>query len=58
MPMKETKGDKIFNAINICFLGLMALIVLYPLYFIIIGLSSLLWILSVYLLPKELDTKG
>ena len=30
----------------------------FSLYFIIIGLSSLLWILSVYLLPKELDTKG
>ncbi len=40
MPMKETKGDKIFNIINICFLSLMALIVLYPLYFIIIASIS------------------
>ena len=40
MPMKETKGDKIFNVINICFLSLMALIVLYPLYFIIIASIS------------------
>ncbi len=40
MPMKETKGDKIFNFINGLFLGLMALIVLYPLYFIIIASIS------------------
>ena len=38
--MKETRGDKIFNFINGCFLGLMALIVLYPLYFIIIASIS------------------
>lgn len=38
--MKETKGDKIFNFINGCFLGLMALIVIYPLYFIIIASIS------------------
>lgn len=38
--MKETRGDKIFNVINGCFLGLMALIVLYPLYFIIIASIS------------------
>lgn len=38
--MRETRGDKIFNFINGCFLGLMALIVLYPLYFIIIASIS------------------
>jgi len=38
--MKETRGDKIFNFINCCFLGLMALIVIYPLYFIIIASIS------------------
>lgn len=38
--MKETRGDKIFNFINGCFLGLMALIVIYPLYFIIIASIS------------------
>ena len=40
MVMKETRGDKIFNFINGCFLGLMALIVIYPLYFIIIASIS------------------
>lgn len=30
----------------------------YSLYFIVIGLSSLVWIAAVYLLPKELDVKG
>lgn len=38
--MKETRGDKIFNVINCLFLGLMALIILYPLYFIIIASIS------------------
>lgn len=38
--MKETTGDKIFNVINGLFLGLMALIILYPLYFIIIASIS------------------
>lgn len=30
----------------------------YHLYFIIIGASSLLWVLAIFLLPKSLDTKG
>lgn len=30
----------------------------YSIYFIVIGLSSLLWILTVFLLPKELDVKA
>lgn len=30
----------------------------YHIYFIIIGLSSLFWILGIYLLPKSLDKKG
>lgn len=38
--MKETKGDKIFNFFNGLFLGLMALIVIYPIYFIIIASIS------------------
>lgn len=38
--MKETRGDKIFNFFNGLFLALMALIVLYPLYFIIIASIS------------------
>ena len=40
MPMKETRGDKIFNFINGLFLALMAAIVIYPLYFIIIASIS------------------
>ncbi len=30
----------------------------YSIYFIVIGLSSILWILTVFLLPKELDVKA
>ena len=39
--LKDTKGDKIFFVINALFLGLLALIILYPLYFIVIASSSL-----------------
>ena len=39
-PIKLGTGDKVFYAINGLFLGLMALIVLYPLYFIIIAAIS------------------
>ena len=38
--LKDTTGDKIFYAINGFFLILVALIVLYPLYFIIIASIS------------------
>lgn len=38
--IRETKGDKIFNFLNMAFLILMALIVLYPLYFIVIASIS------------------
>ncbi len=38
--LKDTKGDKIFFAINALFLGLLALIILYPLYFIVIASFS------------------
>lgn len=38
--IKETKGDKIFKVVNGCFLGIMALLVIYPLYFIIIASIS------------------
>ncbi len=39
-PIRDTRGDKIFYAFNIFFLLLMALIILYPLYFIIIASIS------------------
>ena len=40
-PMeRDSRGDKIFRFINFCFLGLLALIVLYPVYFIIIASFS------------------
>ncbi len=38
--MRDSLGDKVFNAINYLFLGFMALVILYPLYFIIIAAIS------------------
>lgn len=38
--LRESRGDKIFSLVNGCFLGLMALIVLYPLYFVVIASIS------------------
>ncbi len=38
--LKDTRGDKIFFAINACILGILALIILYPLYFIVIASIS------------------
>ena len=38
--LKDTRGDKIFYVINLCVLTLLALIILYPLYFIIIASFS------------------
>ena len=38
--MKSSRGDKIFYAINAILLGILALVVLYPLYFIIIASIS------------------
>ena len=38
--LKDTKGDKIFFIVNAAILGLLALIILYPLYFIIIASIS------------------
>lgn len=38
--LKDTMGDKVFFTINAIFLGIMALIVLYPIYFIIIASIS------------------
>ena len=38
--LKDTRGDKIFFVINAIFLGLLALIILYPLYFIVIASFS------------------
>ena len=40
MALKDTKGDKVFFVINALFLGLLALIILYPIYFIIIASIS------------------
>lgn len=37
---KRISGDKVFHVINCCLLGVMALIVLYPLYFIVIASIS------------------
>ena len=39
-PIRDTLGDKVFYTINAAFLTLMALIVIYPLYFIIIASIS------------------
>ncbi len=39
-PSKDTLGDRIFYALNYIFLGFMALVILYPLYFIIIAAIS------------------
>lgn len=39
-PIKISSGDKVFYTINAVFLGIMALIVIYPLYFIIIASFS------------------
>ncbi|MBQ6175542.1 MAG: carbohydrate ABC transporter permease [Clostridia bacterium] len=39
-PIRLTKGDRVFYAINAIVLGLLALIVLYPLYFIVIAAIS------------------
>lgn len=38
--MRDSRGDKIFRFFNGLFLGLLALIVLYPVYFIIIASFS------------------
>ena len=39
-PIRDTAGDKVFYAINAAFLILMALIVIYPMYFIVIASIS------------------
>lgn len=38
--LRESRGDRIFSIVNGCFLGLMALLVLYPLYFVVIASIS------------------
>ena len=40
MALRDTVGDKVFYTINAIFLGILALIVLYPLYFIVIAAIS------------------
>lgn len=37
---RKTRGDKIFSILNGCFLGLLTLLVLYPLYFVVIASIS------------------
>ena len=39
-PIRDTLGDKVFYTINAVILGIMALIVLYPMYFIVIASIS------------------
>ena len=38
--LKDTRGDKVFFVLNTVFLGLLALVILYPLYFIVIASIS------------------
>lgn len=38
--LRGSRGDRIFSIVNGCFLGLVALIVLYPLYFVVIASIS------------------
>ena len=38
--LKDTRGDKIFFTVNAIILGILALIILYPLYFIVIASIS------------------
>lgn len=61
MKKKLSKSDKVFYTINGIILGLLALIVIYPLYFIIIAsLSSPDAIFNgeVFLYPKSFDLSG
>lgn len=59
--MRDTFGDKVFYTINGIFLGIVALIVLYPLYFIVIAsISNTDSVLAgeVVLLPKNITLDG
>lgn len=59
--MKENKGDKAFNAVSYMVMGVMCLLVLYPIYFMAIAsLSSPEYVLSgqVILWPKGLNLEG
>lgn len=40
MVVRDTRGDKIFYTVNVCFLTLLVLIVAYPLYFVVIASFS------------------
>ena len=60
-PIRLTTGDKVFYLINTLVLGLLALIVLYPLYFIVIAaISDPEAVLNgeVVLLPTKLTMEG
>ena len=59
--VKESKGDLVYYIINYIILGLLALIVIYPLYFIVIAsFSSADAVLSgkVFLYPVDIDFVG
>lgn len=59
--MKETRQDKIFNAVNLLLCTLILLIVLYPIYFIIIAsVSDPMAVVKgqVYLWPKEITLEA
>ena len=61
MVIKETLGDRIFNAINVFLLFLLLLIVAYPLYFIVIASFSNPDLVStgkVLFLPREITWSG
>ena len=40
MEMKRTKSEKVFNVFNICFMVLLILVTLYPLWYVLIASLS------------------
>lgn len=61
MTIKESKGDRIFNFVNVVLLSLLLLIVAYPLYFIIIAsISDPMYISlgEVVIWPKGISWRG
>ncbi len=59
--IKRSFSDKVFDTINIALLSVMALLVLYPLYFIVIASFSdpdALFLGEVWLLPKNVTFEG
>lgn len=61
MVIHESRGDRIFNAINNVLLGLIFLICFYPLFFIVIASISnpdLVNAGKVWLWPQEISLNG